>query len=334
MSKILVSGIQPSGRLHIGNYFGALKQFVDLQNKYDSRFIIVDLHALTSLQNADELRENTIETYIDYLAAGLDPEKCLIFKQSDTPEVTELAWIFDCLVSVPFLMQAHAYKDKVAKGLEASAGLFTYPMLMAADILIQDAEVVPVGEDQRQHLELTRDLALRMNNKFGELFTVPNEWEKQLSFVGLDRGIRIRSLRNPEKKMSKSIEDPAGTIMITDNPDEAAAKIMSATTDSVGKINYDWENQPGITNLLQMLALCGNRTQKEVYDEWNGKESYGELKKAVADSVKNILTELQQSIANVDENMLVRKLEEDESKMTEVANQTLAKVQKAVGIRQ
>lgn len=215
-----------------------------------------------------------------------------------------------------------------------TAGLFNYPVLMAADILLYGAKWVPVGEDQRQHLELTRDLAMRMNNKFNkELFVVPNEWQKQLEFVGMDKGVRIRSLRNPEKKMSKSIEDPAGTIMLSDNPDEAAKKIMEATTDSVGQINFDWEAQPGITNLLQMLALSSNRSQDEVNSQWVGKSSYGELKSATADEIKRLLGELQARLSDVDMGKLTAKLSEDETKMSEVANNTLHAVQTAVGLR-
>lgn len=225
------------------------------------------------------------------------------------------------------------FKDKSDNQANVSVGLFNYPVLMAADILLYGAKWVPVGEDQRQHLELTRDLALRMNNKFGELFVVPNEWQKQLEFVGLDRGTRIRSLRNPEKKMSKSVEDPAGTVMLTDKPDEAAAKIMSATTDSENKINYDWDKQPGVSNLLQMLALSQGRSQTEVNEQWQGKSAYGDLKKEVAGSIKTLLTELQGKLADVDESKMIARLEAAEADMAKVATETLAKVQKAVGLR-
>jgi tryptophanyl-tRNA synthetase len=201
------------------------------------------------------------------------------------------------------------FKEKSDTQANVSVGLFNYPVLMAADILLYGATWVPVGEDQRQHLELTRDLAIRMNNKFGELFTVPKEWEKQLEFVGLDRGVRIRSLRNPEK-------------------------IMSATTDSIGIVNYDWEKQPGVANLLQILALCEGRSQDDVSQEWAGKSSYGDLKKAAAESVKRILSGLQESLSRVDEGRLIAKLEQDEQSMAEVASATLTKVQKAVGLRQ
>jgi tryptophanyl-tRNA synthetase len=204
---------------------------------------------------------------------------------------------------------------------------------MAADILLYGAKWVPVGEDQRQHLELTRDLAMRLNNKFSELLVVPESWSKQLDFTGLDKGVRVRSLRNPEKKMSKSIEDPAGTIMLSDNPEEAAKKVMSATTDSEGVINYDWDKQPGIANLMQMLSLLSNSEQEEVNSKWQGKSSYGELKAEVAMAVEDFLKDFQVKLARVDEGKLMSKLEADEAKMNDVAKATLLKVQKAVGLR-
>ncbi|HVS58863.1 MAG TPA: tryptophan--tRNA ligase [Candidatus Saccharimonadales bacterium] len=215
----------------------------------------------------------------------------------------------------------------------ASMGLLDYPVLMAADILLYGAKWIPVGEDQRQHIELARDVAQRMNNKFGELFTVPEDWNKQLEFANRHAGVRIRSLRNPEKKMSKSVEDPAGTIMLTDSPDEAAKKVMSATTDSVGAIHFDFDKQPGVSNLLQILALLSNKPLDDVIHEWDGKTSYGDLKKAVADAVKSFLTDFQTKLAEVNESELLSKLEIDEKAMNDVANAMLLKVQKAVGLR-
>ena len=223
--------------------------------------------------------------------------------------------------------------DDISKG-NISAGLFIYPVLMAADILLYGAKWVPVGEDQRQHVEFARDLALRMNIKFDqELFVLPENNEEQQKFTERETPVRIRSLRNPEKKMSKSVEDPAGTIMLSDSPDDAAKKIVEATTDSVGTINYDWEKQPGIANLLQILALVSDKTQEEVNQEWQGKTSYGELKTATSEAVKAFLSGFPARLAQVDESKLMQKLEADETKMNEVANNTLLKVQKAVGLR-
>jgi tryptophanyl-tRNA synthetase len=223
--------------------------------------------------------------------------------------------------------------EKVKKD-NVSAGLFNYPVLMAADILLYGARYIPVGEDQRQHLELTRDLAIRLNNKFEqELFVVPEAWDKQLEFAERDNGVRIRSLRNPEKKMSKSVSDPSGTIMLSDSPEEAAKKIMRAETDSFGEIRYDFNERPGVSNLLQMLALLSGKPQADVNAEWEGKDRYGDLKKAVAENVEAFLTDFQAKLASVDTEALLTKLSEDEVKMNKAANATLLRVQQAVGLR-
>lgn len=220
-----------------------------------------------------------------------------------------------------------------------SVGLFNYPVLMAADILLYGAKWVPVGDDQTQHLEIARDLALRVNHKFAAVypegvFIVPEEAKKQQAFIKRDSGGRIRSLVDPLKKMSKSIKDPRGTILLNDAPADAAKKIMGATTDSVGAVNYDWERQPGITNLLEILAQITERPISDVREEWTGRERYGDLKKAVADAVEQFLTNFQAAYHSVDATMLVKKLETDEAAMREVANATLLKVQRAVGLRE
>jgi tryptophanyl-tRNA synthetase len=219
------------------------------------------------------------------------------------------------------------------KSLDITGGLFDYPVLMASDILLYGATYVPVGDDQRQHLELTRDLGIRMNNKFGELFTVPEEWTKQLEFSHRLEGARIRSLRNPEKKMSKSVDDPSGTIQLNDSPEDAEKKIMRAETDAVGVINWSWETQPGITNLLQIYELLSGKSHDDVLKEWVGRERYGELKTVVAEHVAVFLQEFQANLADVDEDALFAKLEASEKAMSEVANATLYRVQKAVGLR-
>jgi tryptophanyl-tRNA synthetase len=222
--KRLLTGLQPSGSLHLGNYFGALKPFVDMYEDFDSHLMVVDYHALTTLRDAAALRENTLNIVKDYVAAGVDPEKAILFKQSDVPEHMELAWIFECLVTVPFLSQAHAYKDKVAKGIEPSAGLFNYPMLMAADILLYDTEVVPVGEDQRQHIEYTREAAGKFNRAYGETFTAPEE--RIMGGVGTIPG-------TDGQKMSKSYKN---TIPLFGTKDETAKAVMSIVTDSSGSL--------------------------------------------------------------------------------------------------
>lgn len=230
------------------------------------------------------------------------------------------------------IYEKHQVRNVRAKE-SVTVGLFNYPTLMAVDILLYGAKYIPVGEDQRQHLELTRDVAIRMNNKFGELFVVPEEWTRQVEFANRTAGVRIRSLRNPEKKMSKSVDDPAGTILLSDNPGEAAKKVMSATTDNEGSIHYDFEKQPGVSNLLQISALLVERPIEDVAGEWEGKSSYGDLKGHVAEQVKTALTDLQAKYVNIDDNLLLVKLEEDEKAMNEVAETTLLKVQKAVGLR-
>lgn len=220
-----------------------------------------------------------------------------------------------------------------------SVGLFNYPVLMAADMLLYNAKFVPVGDDQRQHLEITRDLGIRLNNQFADVFpegvftVVPVEWDKQLEFAKRDSGIRIRSLRNPTKKMAKSVSDPAGTILMTDDPASAAKKVLSATTDSLGVINFDWQRQPGITNLLQMLALLRGQSIHEVVTEWQGRTSYGDLKKTVAEEVESLLSSFQKAAKKVDEKKLLAKLEEDEAYVRTIANHTLLRVQQAVGLR-
>lgn len=226
------------------------------------------------------------------------------------------------------------------KNESVSVGLFNYPVLMAADILLYDAAYVPLGDDQKQHLELTRDLALRLNEKFKNVFpdgvfkTVPLEWKTQLEFAGLNQGLRIRSLRNPRKKMSKSDADPAGFITLLDDPKAAAKKIMAATTDSEGIIRFDWAAQPGITNLLQILALMQRRDLQDVITDWQGKTRYGDLKKAVADEVSGFLAAFQKKLAEIDEKQLLAKLQRDETKARAIAGAQLLRVQQAVGLRE
>ncbi len=219
------------------------------------------------------------------------------------------------------------------EALSVTAGLFDYPVLMAADILLYGAKYVPVGEDQRQHLELARNLGIRLNNKFGQLFTVPDEWKKQLEFAQRLEGVRIRSLRNPEKKMSKSVEDPAGTIKLSDTPAEASKKIKSAETDSVGVINWDWIKQPGITNLLQIYELLSGNAHADVLKEWVGKDKYGDLKSNVAGIVSKFLEDFQTKLTKVSDQDLLSKLESSEVAINKQANETLHRVQKAVGLR-
>lgn len=359
--EVILTGLRSNAEFHLGNYLGAILPMVKIQHglkgQYQLNMFVPDLHSFTTPVDHSKLYAQTIDNLKVYVAAGLDinDPDTFIYRQSYVPAHSELTWILSCFTYFGELSRMTQFKEKSRTVLHSaefgqpydgnavygpvdaaqsiSSGLFIYPVLMAADIILYGAKWVPVGEDQRQHLELARDLAIRINNKFGETFAVPNEWSKQLEFVGIDKGTRIRSLKHPERKMSKSIDDPAGTIMLSDNPEDSKQKLMSATTDSIGVINFDWEKQPGVTNLLQMLALTTNVSQDEINQQWANKTSYGELKSAVAEAVGILLQEVQAALAQVDEDRIMAKLTKDETTMNEVANATLLRVQKAVGLR-
>ncbi|HSX17054.1 MAG TPA: tryptophan--tRNA ligase, partial [Patescibacteria group bacterium] len=258
-----------------------------------------------------------------------------IYRQSYVPAHSELTWILDCFTGFGEMSRMTQFKDKSAKLNEdrISVGLFNYPVLMAADVLLYGAQYVPVGDDQTQHLEFMRDIAERMNNQFGDLFTVPLPVPKQHEFFGKDQGLRIKDLVDPSKKMSKSDETGRGVIFMSDSPEDAAKKVMSATTDSFGEIKFDPKERPGISNLLQILALLSGRNQSEVIAEYEGKTMYGDLKKAVAEVVGEFLQDFHAKLAAIDDQVILRKLEASEAKMNETANATLLRAQKAVGLR-
>jgi tryptophanyl-tRNA synthetase len=341
MSKdVILTGIRSNDEPTIGNYLGAFLPMVELQKKhageYQVNMFVPDLHSFTTPIDHDSLYVNSIKNLKYFHAAGLDFDNpdTFIYRQSYIPAHSELAWILDCFAYMGEMRRMTQYKDKAGEQEESvSVGLFNYPVLMAADILLYNAKYVPVGDDQKQHIEITRDLAMRVNNKFGDVFTVPEDWQKQLDFATRDNGVRIRSLVNPEKKMSKSVSDPRGTILLSDDPEAAAEKVKGATTDSEGSINFNWDTQPGVTNLLQILALLSERPQQDVNAEWAGKSSYGELKNTVAESVKQFLTNFQQKFQSVDEDKVLQKLKASEDLMRVAADETLLKVQKAVGLR-
>lgn len=338
---VILTGLRSNAEFHLGNYLGAILPMVALQRKnagnHQLNMFIPDLHSFTTPIEHGKLYEQTHLNLKVFVAAGLDIEQpdTFIYRQSYIPAHSELTWILDCFTGFGEMSRMTEFKDKstTVGDDRITLGLFNYPVLMAADILLYGAKYVPVGDDQRQHVEFARDIAMRMNNKFGELFVVPAENTEQLRFSGREKPVRIRSLRNPEKKMSKSVEDPAGTILLTDSQDVAAEKIMSATTDSLENIKFDFAKQPGISNLLQILALTTDRSQSEVNAHWEGKSSYGDLKAAVAKAVKDLLGGLQSKLATVEDAKLMKKLETDEAVMTDKANKTLLKVQKAVGLR-
>lgn len=339
--EVILTGLRANSEFHLGNYLGAILPMVKLQQKYAGEYqinmFVPDLHSFTTPIDHGKLFEQTHQNLKVFVAAGLnmDQPDTYIYRQSYMPAHSEMTWILDCFTGFGEASRMTEFKDKsqTIGDDRITVGLFNYPVLMASDILLYGAKWVPVGDDQRQHVEFARDIAQRLNNKFGQLFVLPADNTEQLKFSGREKPVRIRSLRNPEKKMSKSVDDPAGTIMLSDSPNDAAEKIMNATTDSAGVIHYDFEKQPGITNLLQILALVSDQPQSTVNAQWEGKASYGDLKTAVSAAVQDFLIDLQKKLAQIDESHLMKKLESDEKAMNEIANETLLKVQKAVGLR-
>ena len=337
MSKpVILTGLRANNDLHIGNYLGALLPMVDMAKKhageYQINLFVPDLHSFTTPVDHSRLQAQIMQALNIFVAAGLplnDPN-IHVYRQSRIPAHSELTIILNSFTGFGEMSRMTQFKDKSANlgDDRISIGLFDYPVLMAADILLYGATYVPVGDDQTQHLEFTRDIAERMNSKFGKLFVVPKPAADQHKFFGKDQGLRIRDLMNPTKKMSKSDETGKGVLFLTDSPDEARRKIMSATTDSVAKVAHDYQNQPGISNLLDILQLLGGKPS-----EFAGQEQYGQLKNAVADKVSAFLSDFQSQLSAVDEKVLLAKLESSEKAMNEVANKTLHDVQKAVGLR-
>lgn len=321
----MLSGIKPTGRLHLGNYIGAISQFVKYQDEYEMYIFIANQHAITVPTDPKALRQNTKDLIALYLAAGLDPEKCTLFLQSDVDAHVKLGWVFTCLTYMGELQRMTQYKDKTAKGETGiTDGLFTYPCLMAADILLYDADYVPVGQDQKQHVELTRHLAERFNNRYSETFVVPQPLETKV-------GKKIFSLQDPTKKMSKSETDTKGTIDLLDDPAVARKKIMSAVTDSVGIIQYDPESQPGLANLLTIQSVLANEPIEDIVKHYEGK-GYGELKKEIGQTVFDFLTDLQAKYKKIIEsNVIDQILEEGAKKASYVANKKIRKVYKKIG---
>ena len=340
-TPVILTGLRANNDLHIGNYFGALLPMVDMANRhageYQINLFVPDLHSFTTPIDHSLLYEQIIHNVRLFVAAGLnlDSPNLYIYRQSFIPAHSELTWILDCFTGFGEMSRMTQFKDKSGKLEEdrISVGLFNYPVLMAADVLLYGASYIPVGEDQTQHLEFMRDIALRMNSRFGELFTVPKSVKEQHAFFGKDQGLRIKDLMDPTKKMSKSDDTGKGVIFLGDHPEDAAKKVMSATTDSIGAIHNDPVNQPGIVNLLQMQALMTGKPLDEVAAAWEDKSSYGELKQTVAGSVRAFLETFQARLAAVDDAALLAKLESSETAMRDTANATLNRVQQAVGLR-
>ena len=335
--QTILTGIRSNSVLQLGNYLGAMLPMVRLANEYSKdwqvNIFVPDLHSIISDVDGN-LKENAIRTVKNYLAAGLEiNENVHLYRQSYVPAHSELCWILNCVATMGETSRMIQFKEK-SKGQEScNVGIFDYPILMAADILLYDATYIPLGEDQFQHIELTRNLAMRFNNRFGEIFTVPAKTADQVKFMKADEGIRIRDLLNPEKKMSKSTAAENSKIMLDDDPAKAAKKIMSATTDSLGKIKYDMFNQPGISNLLQIEALVTNTPLQDVIATWAGETHYGDLKQKVASSVSAMLTDFQAKMAEIKDEDVIALLEKGEKYANEVANKKLLEVQKAFNLR-
>ena len=323
--KVLFSGMQATGTLTLGNYLGALQNWVKLSDEYECFYSVVDLHSITVRQDPAELRKRARNLLTLYIAAGLDPKKNCIYYQSHVSGHAELSWILNCFTYMGELNRMTQFKDKAAKHADnINAGLFTYPVLMAADILLYQADVVPVGIDQMQHLEITRDIAQRFNGIYGDVFTIPE------AYIGKS-GAKIMSLQDPSRKMSKSDENPNASVYLMDDPDTIIRKFKRAVTDSMARIAYT-DEQPGIKNLLDIYCACTGKTPDEAVREFDGK-GYGELKLAVGESVASVLKPVQERFAEYsrDKAYIDSIIKENDEKANYVATKTLRKVQKKVG---
>lgn len=324
MPKRIFSGAQPTGNIHLGNYLGALRNWVSLQHDYESFFCIVNLHAVTTWQDPKLLAEKTKDLARIYLGVGIDPKISTIFIQSDVGEHAELTWILNCVARMSELERMTQFKDKARKQLESvSTAMFDYPVLMAADILLYQTDLVPVGEDQKQHLELTRDLALRFNRDYGETFRVPEPFIPKV-------GARIMSLSDPTKKMSKSDDDLSGSVMLLDDVDAIQRKFKRAVTDSGTEIRFD-ASRPAITNLLTIFQLLTDQTPEQIEAHFADK-GYAQLKQQLADATIEFLRPLQQRVRDIDDSDLALILDNGRQKAEHLARPTLELVMKRMGI--
>lgn len=322
--KRVLSGIQPSGKLTLGNYIGALKNFVTLQHDYTCNFMVVDLHAITVPQNPADLREQSESVAALFVAAGIDPAKSNVYMQSHVRQHAQLGWLLTTLTSMGELERMTQFKDKSAGKESVGAGLFVYPALMAADILIYNADLVPVGEDQKQHLELTRDLAGRFNHRYGEYFKIPEPYIPKV-------GARIMSLDDASKKMSKSNPNPGSMIALLDSPDEIRKKISRATTDSGREVKFDPANKPEVSNLITIYSQCSGLTVAEVEARYEG-QMYGPFKKDLAEVVVGQLEPIQQRYRDIRESGEIRSiLRQGAERASEMAEKTLQDVQQLMG---
>lgn len=323
--KTIFSGIQPSGNLHIGNYLGAILQWVEMQDQYNCIFCAVDYHAITVKQDPKGLAKKISDVVKIYLASGINPEKSIIFQQSDVSAHTELAWILNCIARLSDLNQMTQFKDKAGKNQESvSVGLYDYPVLMASDILLYNTDVVPVGEDQKQHVELCRTLARRFNQQFGEVFKIPEVKIKKES-------ARIMGLDDPTKKMSKSASSPANYIALTDEPKIAKKKIMRAVTDSGKEIKFEQKGKPAISNLLIIYSLLSGESIKELENKYQGK-GYGDFKKDLAEVSGEFLTGFQKKFNSFSDDEVKEILKAGAEKAKPIAEETLRRAKEKIGI--
>jgi tryptophanyl-tRNA synthetase len=342
MSKpVILTGLRANNDLHIGNYFGALLPLIDQIKKdsgdYQINLFVPDLHSITTPIEYGQLQKNIMNNLKVFTASGLplDSEDVKLYRQSYIPAHSEMTIILNDFTGMGEMGRMTQYKDKSQKigDDRVSVGLFDYPVMMAADILLYGAEYVPVGDDQSQHLEFTRDIAERINQKFGNIFTIPKPVEDQHKFFQKDQGLRIKDLADPSKKMSKSDESDKGIIFLSDDPESAKKKIMSATTDSINKVSFDPKNQPGVSNLIHIYALIKGISPEEAAKEFAGETQYGAFKQKVADSVGAFLAEFQDRFAETSEQDITEKLLKSEQEMNKVAGNTLSRLQKVLGLR-
>ena len=323
--KRVFSGVQPTGNIHLGNYLGALKQFVELQDDHECIYCIVDMHAITVPQDPKELRDHILDVAALYLAVGVDPKKSIVFVQSDVPGHAELSWVLTCNSYTGELSRMTQFKDKSKNKESAPTGLFSYPVLMAADILLYDTDIVPVGNDQKQHIELCRDIAIRINNKYKKTFVVPDG-------RFLKEGARIMALDDPTKKMSKSAENLHSRISLLDEPSKIRKSIMKATTDSDGVVRFDVENKPGISNLLNIYSVLSGMTIPELEAKYEGK-GYGDFKKDLVEVVVEALAPIKEryeQIRHSDE--LIEILKDGAVRANAIAQKTMKRVKENFGL--
>ena len=323
--KRVFSGVQPTGNIHLGNYLGALKQFVELQDDHECIYCIVDMHAITVPQDPKQLREHILDVAALYLAVGVDPKKSIVFVQSDVPGHAELSWVLTCNSYTGELSRMTQFKDKSKNKESAPTGLFSYPVLMAADILLYDTDIVPVGNDQKQHIELCRDIATRINNKYKKTFVVPDG-------RFLKEGARIMALDDPTKKMSKSAENVHSRISLLDEPSKIKKSIMKATTDSDGVVKFDMQNKPGISNLLNIYSVLSGMSIPELESKYEGK-GYGDFKKDLVQVVVEALAPIKaryEEIRHSDE--LIEILKDGAKRADAIAQQTMKRVKENFGL--